>query len=94
MATLKINFNSPLPNNQQASVMKNLKMLGFSVERIFQDGQYIQFRYYGRLPTFDDDDCKTDLLITDNDTRTYLISNKFDFVEFYLLFERKNTYEN
>ena len=90
MATLKINFNSPLPNNQQLSVMKNLKQLGFSVERVFQDGQYIQFRYYGRLPTFPDDDKETvDLLITDEQTKKYLISNKFDRVEFYLLFERK-----
>lgn len=93
MATIHINFNAPLPNNQQSIFMKNLKELGFSVERVFQDGKYIKFKYYGRLPTLDNQD-NIIFQIVDDKAKSDLSFHKIDFVEFYLYFERKNKNEN
>lgn len=93
MATIHIDFNAPLPNNQQKIFMKNLKELGFSVERVFQGGKYIKFRYFGRLPTLENQD-NVIVQFVDDKAKTDLSFHKIEFVEFYLYFERKNENEN
>lgn len=87
MSTIKLYFNSPLPNNQQRVFLKNLKELGFSAERIFQDGEYIKWRYFGRLPTGLNDNVA--IQFTDDKAKSDLRCHKIDYVEFILNFERK-----
>lgn len=88
MGTLKINFNTPLPNNQQSPVMKNLKELGFSTERVFQNGKYIKWHYQGRLPTTENND-SVFIKVLDPELKIEQFK-KITHVEFYLYFERKN----
>ena len=42
---IKLNFNTPLANEQQIPCIHGFKKLGFKVEREFQNGQYILYRW-------------------------------------------------
>ena len=48
----KITFNTPVPYEQRDKVIRGLKALGLSYERIYQNGTYSLHRFYGRLPEF------------------------------------------
>lgn len=90
---IKLNFNTPLANDQQIPCIHGFKKLGFSVEREFQNGQYILYRFRGRLPTINGKS-DIDILITEKAKSDFLTVKDVNFVEFYLMFERKNENEN
>lgn len=86
---IKLNFNTPLPNDQQIPCIHGFKQLGFRVEREFQNGNYILYRFYGRLPTVTG---KTDIdiLFSESAQSDFKTVKDIDWIEFYLMFERKN----
>lgn len=49
---LKITFSSPIPYEERDKIIRGLKNLGLSYERIYQPSEYSLHRFYGRLPTF------------------------------------------
>lgn len=92
MATLKINFSDPLPYTERNKVIHGLKSLGFSYDRVYQNGQYSLHRFFGRLPTMNGSS-NVDILFDDN-TKSEFLKYQIDSVEIYLLSERKQDYEN
>ena len=90
---IKLNFTTPLANDQQIPCIHGFKNLGFSVEREFQNGQYILYRFRGRLPTISGKS-DIDILITDQAKTDFKTIKDINFIEFYLMFERKNENEN
>lgn len=62
---IKIQFDQPLPHCYRDKLIYDLRDLGFKYDRIFQNGDYALFRFYGRLPTIGD--CTTISLIYESD---------------------------
>lgn len=94
MSKLTLNFNVPFENSQQKVFLKNLKEIGFSVERVFQGGKYIQWRYYARLPNVNlCNEGSIDLIFSDS-AKTDFLTKNIDSIELILLFERKNSNED
>lgn len=85
---IKLNFQEPLANNQQIPCIHGFKKLGFKVEREFQNGQFILYRFYGRLPTVSG--CSDiDVFFDDKGKSDFKTLKNIDYIEFYLMFERK-----
>lgn len=84
---LKINFNTPFPHSQRDKFIHGFRELGFSYERIIQNGQYSLFRFFGEIP-FEENKSNVDVMISDDvnikDFKSLLVGN----VEIYFLFER------
>lgn len=85
---IKLNFQDPLPNDQQIPCIHGFKKLGFSVVREFQNGEYILYHFRGRLPT-SSGKSDIDIFFSDNAKSDFITVKDIDFVEFYLMFERK-----
>ena len=85
---VKINFNTPLTNDQQIPCIHGFKSLGFSVERIYTNDVYILYRFYGRLPT-GTGSSDVDVLFTESAKQEFKTLKNVNFVEIYLMFERK-----
>lgn len=47
---LKINFNTPFPLSQRDIFLHSMRDLGFSYDRIIQNGEYSLFKFFGKLP--------------------------------------------
>lgn len=86
---IKLNFNTPLANNQQIPCIHGFKKLGFSVERIYSNDSYILYRFFGRLPTITGSS-DVDVLFTESAKEDFLSLKNINFVEIFLMFERKN----
>ena len=86
---LKLNFNTPLANSQQIPCIHGFKQLGFSVERIYQNGDFILYRFYGRLPTVSGKS-DVDVLFSEDAKSDFKTVTNVDYVELFLMFERKN----
>lgn len=91
MSKLTINFNTALENSQQKIFLKNLKECGFSVQRVFQSGDFIEWHYYARLPCYDKLSSipNVDIMFSDSE-KSEFISKNIDSIEFIVYFERKN----
>lgn len=90
---LKINFNTPVSYSQRDKVIKGLKDLGLNYERIYQNGTYSLHRFYGRLPTYSDEDVQIHF-IDDKTRKEFKTHGKNNSVEIFLSIERKNNDEN
>lgn len=89
MSSLKINFNSPIPHSQRQQLIKSMRDLGFSYERIYQSGVYSLHRFYGRLPTVSGSS-DVDVIFTDKKSREDFEQIKdLNYVEIFVLIERE-----
>lgn len=90
---LKINFNSPIPYSQRDRIIRELKNLGLSYERIHQNGTYSLHRFYGRLPTISADDIDdVEIHFIDDKTReNFMAHGSNNSVEIFLKIERKTS---
>ena len=84
---VKINFNIPFPHNQRDVFIHAFRDLGFKYELIIQNGDFALFRFFGKLPCFED---KTNIdVIVSNDLNIddfkQLLVTK---VELFVMFER------
>lgn len=85
--TLKLNFNTPCPKKDRCKLIKSFKDLGFSYNRVFQNGTYSLHRFYGRLPTLSGSS-DVDLLSISASEDFYKSFSDVDYVEIYILIER------
>lgn len=85
---LRINFNTPVPYNQRDKVIKGLKDMGLSYERIYQGDIYSLHRFYGRLPEIGSDDVVIHF-IDDRSREEFKAHGVANSVEIYLKIERK-----
>ena len=89
---LKINFNTPIPYSQRDRIIREMKNLGLSYERIHQNGTYSLHRFYGRLPTINKSEIEDDVQIVFVDDKTreeFRTHGKNNSVEIFLRIERK-----
>lgn len=85
---LRINFNTPVPYNERDKVIRGLKNLGLSYERIIQNGTYSLHRFYGRLPEFGDENVQIHF-IDDKTREEFKAHGVANSVEIFLKIERK-----
>ena len=90
---LKINFNSPIPYSQRDRIIRELKNLGLSYERIYQSGTYSLHRFYGRLPTISDSEVSdVEIHFIDDKTKEqFKAHGANNSVEIFLRIERKES---
>lgn len=86
---LKLNFNTPIPKSQRDNLIRSLKSLGFSYERVYQGGVYSLHKFYGRLPTITGSS-DVDIIFTDKKSIDDFKQTKIDSVEMYFIIEREN----
>ena len=85
---LKLNFNTPIPKAQRDNLIRSLKALGFSYERVYQGGVYSLHKFYGRLPTISGSS-DVDIIFTDKNALDNFKQTKIDSVEMYFIVERE-----
>lgn len=85
---LKINFNTSFPHSQRDKFIHGFRELGFSYERIIQNGQCSLFRFFGKIPFEDENKTNVDVMFSNDvnidDFKSLLVGD----VEIYVLFER------
>lgn len=86
---IKLNFNTPVPHSQRDNVIRGLKALGFRYERINTDQIYSLHRFYGRLPTFKNNEAQ--IIFLDDETKKQFETSNFQEVEIFIKIERVNT---
>lgn len=86
---LKINFQTPVPYSERDKIIRGLKDLGLSYERIIQNGTYSLHKFYGRLPNSVDDNVVIHF-IDDKTREEFKAHGVANSVEIYLKIERKN----
>lgn len=87
---LRINFNTPVPYKERDNVIRGLKNMGLSYERIIQNGTYSLHRFYGRLPEFGDENIQIHF-IDDKTREEFKAHGVANSVEIYLKIERKES---
>lgn len=87
---LRINFNTPVPYSQRDKVIRGLKNMGLSYERIIQNGTYSLHRFYGRLPECGNDGVEIHF-IDDRTREEFKAHGVANSVEIYLKIERKES---
>ena len=85
---LRINFNTPVPYSQRDKIIRGLKDMGLSYERIIQNGTYSLHRFYGRLPEIGYDDVQIHF-IDDRTREEFKAHGVANSVEIFLKIERK-----
>ena len=86
----KITFNTPVPYDQRDKVIKGLKALGLSYERIYQNGTYSLHRFYGRLPEFGEENVMIHF-VDDKTREEFKAHGVANSVEIFLRIERKES---
>lgn len=85
---IKIQFDNPLPHVYRDILIHSFRDLGFKYDRIFQNGDYALFKFYGKLPTLGNNN--TISIIYENpDLKQSFAQIKNDFVEITFFIERE-----
>lgn len=85
---LKVYFNTVVPYKDRKKVINAFKDLGFTFDRIFEQGSEIShFVFRGRLPSCDD--CQFANFYFDDEAKRQFKGVRVDFVELFVNFEKK-----
>lgn len=84
---IKINFNTPIPHCQRDKLIHAMRDLGFTYERIYQNGECSLHKFSGKLP-YTDKKTNIDILVSDDTEIDSFKSLLVGYVEMYFLIER------
>lgn len=84
---LKINFNTPFPHSQRDVFLHSMRDIGFTYDRVIQNGEYSLFKFFGSLPQTDKKS-NVDVIIGDDVNINVFKQLLVKDVEIYVMFER------
>lgn len=87
---LRIYFNTLVPYADRKKVIHAFKDLGFSFDRIFEQGSDVShFVFRGRLPASSPNECQFANFIFDDESRRQFKGVRVDYVELFINFEKR-----
>lgn len=84
---VKINFNTPIPHCQRDKFIHAMRDLGFTYERIYQNGECSLHKFSGKLP-LSDKKSNIDILVQNDVAPDIYNSFSVGYVEMFFLIER------
>lgn len=84
---VKINFNTPIPYSQRDKFIHAMRDLGFTYERIYQNGVCSLHKFSGKLP-LTDKKSNIDILVERDVSPDIYKSLSVGYVELFFLIER------
>lgn len=84
---IKIQFDKPLPHDFRDKLIHDFRDLGFKYDRIFQNGEYALFKFYGKLPTIPEGTIS--IIYQDETLQQHFKQIKNDYLEITFFIERK-----